>query len=325
MPPADRTSPHDSLTVESTPRTVGIVGCGAMGGAVARRLISVGMHVRAFDVDAVTMQKAVDAGCEATSSPAELAAGAEVVLISLPDGAIVERALFDAGGVVEGGGANAVIVDLSTVHPDESRKFGARLDIDGIDYLDCPVGRSTAHAERGELLVMVGGDPRTVDRVRWLLGQLGDVIECGPRGAGATVKLANNLCATTILAASIEALTMASIEGVSPEAAIKVLSLTAADNASLHGAIPHKVLPGDFTLGFKTSLALKDIRLANSVLDAHGIDASISRAATTAYERAVAAGHGNLDASAYAQLFPLRSQIGVTGAIPTTTNIEEAT
>lgn len=129
--------------------------------------------------------------------------------------------------------------------------------------LDAPVDRTSRHAEEGDLLVMVGGDVAVLEEVRPILACFGsDIVHCGPIGTGGTMKLVNNLLTTTIVAANAEALVLGAKAGLPLDTMLTVLRSTAASNTHLRVTYAEKALRRDFSPGFATTLAAKDLQLA---------------------------------------------------------------
>ena len=144
---------------------IGFVGLGQMGGAMSRNLIKDGHSLKVFDVNTDAVAQLVAEGAAAASSGKDAASGAEVVFTMLPIGAIVEQAVFGADGIAEGMAKDAILIDMSTILPDETRAIGGRLAEMGIAMVDAPVGRTSAHAAAGTSTFMVGGEEADVQKV----------------------------------------------------------------------------------------------------------------------------------------------------------------
>lgn len=228
---------------------IGIIGLGAMGGAMRDRLREEGRQVRGFDLDP---------GRRDVSSPA--AAAAPLVLLSLPDAAAVAAML---PALLAAMGPGAVICDTSTLAPAEARGFAAQADGAGVAYLDTPVSGGPAGARAGTLAMMVGGSGRALEQARpELLLLAARIVHVGASGAGQVAKLANNLLVATHLAAAAEALRMADAAGVPPEAILPVINAASGRSAATEVNWPRWIAPGSFDSGFAAGLMRKDVRLA---------------------------------------------------------------
>ncbi len=118
---------------------IGFVGLGTMGGQMARRLVSSGYEVTGFDPSGDRAKQAAAAGVTLASSPAAAAKGADVVLSSLPDPAIVRRAYLGPDGVLSATRPGATLIDMSTIDPDTWREVATAARAAGVDALDAPV------------------------------------------------------------------------------------------------------------------------------------------------------------------------------------------
>lgn len=240
---------------------VGLLGLGAMGGAMAARLAATGEAAAGFDLDparlaAATARPAADA--------AALCAACDLVLLSLPTEAAVEAASAVFAAAAPPG---ALLVDCSTVAPATARRLAARLAAGGRQALDAPVSGGPAGATAGTLAMMVGGEAAALARARPVLQRLARrIVHAGPAGAGAVAKLLNNALVATHLLAAAEALGAAREAGVQPEALLEAVNFASGRSAATEVNFPRWILSGSFDSGFTAGLMRKDLRLAASVL-----------------------------------------------------------
>jgi len=236
-------------------RTIGVIGLGAMGLPMARTLAAAGFDVRGYD--AQTARRAlVERGVDAMH---ELLP-ADAILLSLPDDAAV-RAVVAA--LLPELSAGTLLIDTSTVGPDTSRAIQADAAAANVAYVDAPVSGGAAGAAAGSLLVMAGGAPQDVERAGPVLDALArKVARCGGPGAGALVKLVNNmLCAGQLILAG-EALRIARAGGVAPEAMLDAVNAGSGRSAVTEVNLPRWVLPGAFDSAFPVAMMTKDVSLA---------------------------------------------------------------
>lgn len=279
-------------------RTVGFIGLGTMGGPMARNVLKRGYHVTGYDLNADAVAALVAAGGRAAASPRAVAEAAEVVVTMLPDGPDVEAAVLGERGALEGLRTGAILVDMSTIDPEVTRRIGAQVAARGARMVDAPVGKTSDHAVAGTLTLMVGGDPADVEAVRGVLDCMGtDFFYCGPLGAGEAMKLINNMLAATVAGASIEALTLGVRWGLDIELMLSLMKTTMAWNNALAIALPSKALVGDYSLGFMTRLAQKDVRHAVAMAERLGVPTPTCAAALGGLTEAVERGYGGEDAS----------------------------
>jgi len=169
--------------------------------------------------------------------------------------------------------------------------------------IDCPVGKTADAAVAGTLTLMVGGPADVIARCRPVLDCMGtDFFHCGGLGAGQTMKLLNNLLATAVSEASIEALVAGSRSGLTLETMLSVLRTTMAWNNALAIALPKRPLAGDFAPGFMMKLAHKDCRLALRMVESLGVSAPVGRAALASVQEALDRGLSDLDVGALLKL-----------------------
>src|SRR5947208_12957457 len=170
--------------------TVGVVGLGAMGSRIVRRLSDAGHELVVWNRDPARTEPHVAAGALAAATPADVAKRVEAVITMVAD----PRALVDVTegpeGVVAGVGEGTTLIQMSTVGPDSISRLAALLPDEAL--LDSPVLGSVAEVEAGTLNVFVGGSPEPVERWQSLLSTLGTVLHLGPVGAGTAAKLVAN-------------------------------------------------------------------------------------------------------------------------------------
>ncbi len=196
---------------------IGFIGLGSMGRPMATSLVRKGFDVAAFDTGAAQMAVLVERGATRAVDLAQLIPAVDVVITMLPNTPDVAGVVSGPGGLLETGRAGMMMIDMSTIDPAASRSFGAAVLGDkGIRFVDAAVGRSPAHAERGESLFMVGAAAGDLERARPILEAMGNkIIHCGPQGSGISMKIVNNFLAMATCQLSAEALTLGSKLGLS--------------------------------------------------------------------------------------------------------------
>jgi 4-hydroxybutyrate dehydrogenase / sulfolactaldehyde 3-reductase len=173
-----------------------------------------------------------------------------------------------------------MMIDMSTIDPAASRSFSAVLGDKGIRFVDAAVGRSPAHAERGESLFMVGAAAGDLERARPILEAMGNkIIHCGPQGSGISMKIVNNFLAMATCQLSAEALTLGSKLGLSVATMYEVITNSLASNDHLKTYWPTKVLKGDVEPGFAVDLAYKDLSIGVSAAAQAGVPVPTGAAA----------------------------------------------
>ncbi|OBI80132.1 NAD(P)-dependent oxidoreductase [Mycobacterium asiaticum] len=255
---------------------IGFVGLGNMGGPMARRLIEAGHNLVVFDTDRPAVERLVALGAQAAATPREVADRADTVLASLPTPAVsLEVATGDSGVIA---GARVVrYVDLSTVGATTAVQIHDRLAQRNIAALDSPVSGGVGGAGRGALAVMVSGPRAEFDIVEPALEALGRPFYVGDKpGSAQTMKLANNILAANVLAATAEVVVMGVKAGLDPAVMIDVLNAGSGATSASRDKFPRAILPRTFDYGFATGLMVKDVRLYLEEARALGVPVEIA-------------------------------------------------
>jgi 4-hydroxybutyrate dehydrogenase/sulfolactaldehyde 3-reductase len=289
--------------------TIAFLGLGQMGSPMASNLLQKGHALRVFDVNQQAVKELVQKGAVASSTPAEAAEGASFIITMLPNGDIVRQVLLGELSVSETVSHDALVIDMSTIHPLQTDALISEMKEKGISMMDAPVGRTSVNAIDGTLLILAGGTPEQVEQARPVLLCMGnELVEAGGPGMGIRVKLINNYMSIALNALSAEAAVLCETLGLSLDVAIKVMSGTAAGKGHFTTTWPGKVLKGDLSPAFMVDLALKDLRIAVDVANQTGAPLNMGIAAETYYNRASESGRGRQDWSAL--LSHVRQQAG---------------
>jgi len=282
---------------------IGFVGLGTMGGQMAKRLAGSGYAVTGFDVSADRAKQAAAAGVILAPSPAGAAKGADVVLSSLPDPAIVRRAYLGPEGVLSATRAGMTCVDMSTIDPDTWGEVAAAARAVGVDALDAPVSGGPAEAGGGTLVFLIGGDAAVLERCRPLLLTLGtEIHHIGPLGSGLVVKIVNNMMSMANVAVAAEAMVLGVKAGVDPQRLFEILSTSGGRSHHFLKRFPN-VLAGDFTPNFSIGLSRKDVSLALSMAAKLEMPVPLAAMVRQVYEAAHAQGFGQLDMAGVTRLY----------------------
>ena len=271
--------------------TIGYIGLGNMGMPMARNLVRAGYPVVVHDIEPARVRTLVDEGAAAAESPAGMASQAAVIFSSLPTGESVEDVAAGPGGILEGGRAGQVYIDMSTITPPVCERVAARLAERGIDMLDAPVTGGKAGAAAGTLGIMVGGRADAFERCRPLLEVLGGVVQHFGEavGSGMHAKLANQIMVGAHLAAFAEALAYGKRAGLDLHALVEILKSGRAGSEILNVNSPG-ILDGDLeavgAMGPMTLLR-KDLDCVVESMSAMGVERSLSHDVRDMYDQLI--------------------------------------
>lgn len=279
--------------------TIGFIGLGRMGRPMAANLCAKGFRVIAYDINPAAVAELEQLQARGAKSVAEVARDSSIVITMLPDPATVRQVVGGADGVIAHAKPGSLTIDMSTVDPAATDHVAKLAREKGIGFVDAPVGRLAAHAERGESLFMVGGSAEDFARARPALEAMGTTIfHCGDVGAGTRSKLVNNYLAIILCQLNAEALALSQRFGLDLERTLDVLHGTTATNGQLKINWPNKVLKGDTEPGFTIDLAHKDLTLIIEAANAAKVPMPVAAAAREAFSTARSRGFGGQDFSA---------------------------
>ncbi|MFN9774215.1 MAG: NAD(P)-dependent oxidoreductase [Burkholderiales bacterium] len=247
--------------------TVGLVGLGAMGRGVAMNLIAKGHELIGFDVQPAMRPWLEDRGGRFVETLAEMGARCDVVISFVVNDAQTEAVLFGEGGLVGALSENSVFVACSTMPPAYVRGLGDRLKSHGIALVDAPVTGGAVGAAKGTLTIMGAGDSSAFARVRPYLEAFGsNVHHLGETpGAGAQLKVINQLLCGVHLAAAGEALALAKRQGLPLDKTLEILRSGSASSWMLGDRGPRMVSDAFDDVTSAVDIFVKDLGL---VLDA---------------------------------------------------------
>lgn len=279
-------------------KRVGFIGLGLMGGPMAANIARAGYPLTVYNRTASKTESLRELGARVAASPKEAAEYSDVVVTMLSEGRAVEQVVFAQDGLLAGARAGLVIIDMSTIAPDETRSIAARLSTHQVKMLDAPVMGSTGPAAAGALGIMVGGEEEVFEAQRDLLGVMGkDLYYMGPQGSGAQMKLSMNLLVAAQLASLCEAMVMASKAGLDIAQAGQIIASSGIASNLISRKVAN-IVNQDYTPAFALKHIHKDlgliVRTAESVGAAIPVTSLIHQLYTAAREQ----GHGEEDSAA---------------------------
>jgi 3-hydroxyisobutyrate dehydrogenase len=291
--------------------TIAFIGLGTMGAAMAANLRRAGFEVTGWNRTPGRAAELIELGAPEALTPAEAARGAGVAVICVSDTPDVEAVLFGRDGVAEGLAEGALVIDCSTISPEATAGFAARLRERGIGFVDAPVSGGSEGAKHATLTIFVGGEPGDAERAQPVLAAMGKTItHFGPAGSGQAVKAVNQVVLAGAYLGVAEGMVLAMKAGLDPVAVADALGGGAARSWVLENR-SGRMIDNAYPLGFRTSLHLKDLVIALELARSTGTTLPVSALCAALESGIVARGYGDEDVSNVARA--IRSLSGLDG------------
>lgn len=282
---------------------VGLIGAGAMGGAIGTRLLETGNKLFVFDPDKEKVAALVDKGAIACASASEVGANADAVITSLNAAKIVDIAVFGAEGVAAGAKPGTIIIDMSSIDPESTKALNEKAIEKKLRWVDSPLSGGAPKALIGELTLMAGGAEKDVaDAHKVLKHVASNYTHMGPSGAGQTTKLINQvLCGLGFLAVA-EATKLAQDAGVDAAKIPTALKGGRADSAILQEYMP-RFVERDYRRTGRIDNMVKDLNGAQDLARLTNTAMPLTAACAEVHRMMTAAGLGGEDQAALMEYF----------------------
>ncbi len=276
-----------------TKPVIGFIGLGLMGGNMAACLQDNGFDLVVMGRNKDAVAAVVNRGGKEVSTPKELAAASDIIMLCVTTSDVVESLIYGDNGILAGIKDGAVVIDYGTSIPASTKKIGADLAAKGAGMIDAPLGRTPAHAKDGLLNIMAAGDKETFEKVKPVLDVQGEnVFYVGALGAGHTTKLINNFMGMTTVCAMSQAFAVADRAGVDRQQLYDIMS-AGPSNSPFMGFAKNYAVDGVSDLGFSIANANKDISYFVQMVADMGTRAEIAEGTSTNLKAAMAAGMGD--------------------------------
>ena len=250
---------------------VGFIGLGGIGKPMAINIAKSGFDLTVTDLREQPLNELAHYGARVAASAREVSEISDLVLASLPSDLVSEEVALGSNGVLAGAKSGDIYVELSTISPGLVHTIAKKASDKGVAVLDAPVSGGLDQRLRGTLSIMVGGEAKTLSKAMPVFKTFGDkIFHAGGSGAGASVKLVNNMLAGINMVATMEALVLGVKAGLSVETLKEVIGASSGANKVFEGLVDkiylHSAEPshgqtanqGLHTIG-------KDVRLANEM------------------------------------------------------------
>ncbi|RTR06385.1 3-hydroxyisobutyrate dehydrogenase [Halomonas nitroreducens] len=292
---------------------IAFIGLGNMGAPMAANLLQAGHDVCVFDLVEAAMADLEGQGARRGESAEAACRDAEVVISMLPAGTHV-RSLYlgreGQAGLLDALGHRPLIIDASTISPDDARTVGVAATERGLTYLDAPVSGGVGGAKAGSLTFIVGGDAQGFDQARPVLEGMGkNIFHAGEIGAGQVAKICNNMLLGILMSGTAEALSLGVKNGLDPAVLSEIMKQSSGGNWALNvynpwpGVMEGSAASRDYQGGFLTDLMAKDLGLAWELALKARASVPMGSQARNLFALHSAQGHGGLDFSSIQQLY----------------------
>ncbi len=284
--------------------TLGLIGVGLLGSALAERFLAGGWDVAGYDRDSARRSRLREIGGWPVSSAAEAVRRSSRLVLCLPTSRVSAEVLDAVRPLLRPG---LIVVDTTTGDPEEMAAIGESLGRAGVRYLDATVGGSSKQVRAGEAIVLVGGDPSAYHACTNLFASFArKAFHVGPCGYGAKMKLVSNLVLGLNRAALAEGLAFAAACGLDPATTLEILKEGPAYSKAMD-IKGRKMLTGDFTPEARLAQHLKDVRLILASGARCGARLPFSELHRALLEELEKAGYGGDDNSAIIRAFQTRA------------------
>jgi len=241
---------------------LGFIGIGLMGKPMTLRLLNAGFSVNVWNRSPEKLSPVTDAGAKACSSIAELVKASNIILLCLSDTTAVESVIRN--DILENGSANQLLIDLSSIHPENTRQLASMLhEKCGMGWVDAPVSGGVAGAEQGNLAIMAGGSIENIDIARVILAPLyKQLTHMGDVGSGQVTKICNQMIVSCNVLVIAEMIALAQQAGVDAEKIPEALSGGFADSTPLQIVGPEMATRTFEPVKWRVKTLLKDLNMA---------------------------------------------------------------
>lgn len=268
----------------AAPATIAFVGLGRMGVPMAARMVAAGHTVYGYDIADGARRRLEQVGGKPLSVLAEVA-GAQVIILMLPDSAAVSAVLHDTalGPKLRSG---TTIIDMSSSEPMATRKLAEDVTRRGMRLLDAPVSGGVKGAEAGKLTIMVGAPETDYVDLAALLAPMGRVVRAGDVGAGHAIKALNNLLSAAHLLVTSEAMRVGQQFGLDPKVMLDIFNTSSGRSGSTENKWPNFIISGKYDSGFALRLMVKDMKIAVGLGEDVGVPMALGEVAQALWQDA---------------------------------------
>lgn len=295
---------------------IGLIGLGGMGRGLAKNMAAKGVDLTVTDLDHTRVDHAVSQGARAGSTPAVMGADSDVLMICVTTAEAVQSIALGEGGALAAMSPGDVLVDHTTVSPEHVDKMREACEACGVQYAEAPMTRTPAHADRGEVNILFGGDESLMEQLRPIFETYAEnLFHVGPAGHAIRLKLIHNYIAFANVASFCEGFAVAAKEGLDMTKVIGIIS-AAGGKSGMMDLYGEMTLRRDFTPHMSLANAQKDVRYYAEWLEQAGMPGFMAQSVHQTYALASIMGHADEGCTAVIKAY--EDLTGVIAKLPDT-------
>jgi 3-hydroxyisobutyrate dehydrogenase len=275
---------------------IGVIGTGLMGSQIAIRLVQKGHEVSVYNRDRTKSERLRELGLLVTENPAEIGRICDFALICVKDYEAVSNVSFEKNGLIENPNKDLIVLQSSTISPDESHRLVDLFSSNGIKLLSVPIVGGVSSARRGELILIVSGSKSDYDKSLPVLRDLSkEVFYVGQdHGSSSTLKLAININISLIAIALAEGLVLVRGNNIDPNIFVRILNSTYFKTGISENKGP-KITHDEYPASFSLDNMVKDLNLALRTAQNSGLTLPTTASAQAVYRATQVIGFSDMD------------------------------
>ena len=303
------------MTSSTRDQSIGFIGLGQMGGAMAANLLKGGFAVVGYDIDSRRMDELVALGGQAASGPADVGRHASRVISMVDTTAQAEEVIVGGAGLISVAQSGDLVISMSTIDPMALRRMHELLGTKGVDLIDAPVSGMDKGAREGTLRAFVGGTAAALEKARPVLEHMtSEITHFGAIGQGVVMKLVNNMLTQVNRIVLAEALVLGAAAGLDPKQMFDTITKASGNSVAFQAYAP-KMLSGNFE-GSRMDITFKDMELQTSLGKALKVPMFMGNIAQQVCQMGRAAGYGSEDGSAVVKVYEKFAGVSLSGNRP---------
>jgi 3-hydroxyisobutyrate dehydrogenase-like beta-hydroxyacid dehydrogenase len=272
---------------------IGLIGLGGMGRGLAKNMAAKGVDVTVADLDQDRVDQAVAQGASAGGTTAQIASECDALMICVTTAEVVQELTLGPNGALAAMSPGDILIDHTTVSPEHVDVMRAACEAVGVQYAEAPMTRTPAHADRGEVNILFGGDEGLMEKLRPVFETYAEnIFHVGPAGHAIRLKLIHNYIAFANVASFCEGFALAAKEGLDMTKVIGIIS-AAGGKSGMMDLYGEMTLKRDFTPHMSLSNAQKDVRYYAEWMEQAGLPSFMAQSVHQTYALASIMGHGD--------------------------------